>query len=183
MYHSVLSHLPTHSTKPCISLLLPSCMVFSCTLIEKILSVSIFLRTTGIKKNSYGSICGVVTSTATQLVTVLASGKHSPGCLEQIWSYTLCCFFQHSVILKIIILDNEAKPTTMSSKVHTETSAATSCRCDQPWKAKQLHALVTCKCYTLESQKGSTSLSLPQNQAGTGGYVIPSPNTEIKSTV
>lgn len=50
MYHSVLSHLPTHSTKPCISLLLPSCMVFSCTLIEKILSVSTFLRTTGIKK-------------------------------------------------------------------------------------------------------------------------------------
>lgn len=134
-------------------------------------------------KKSCRSICGVATSTATQSVTILASGKHSPGCLEQIWLYTLCCFFQHSVIFKIIILDSEAKPTTTSSKVHTETSAATSCRCDQPWKAKQPHGLVTCKCYVLNSQKSSTSLSLPQNQAGTGQYVTSSLNTEIKSTV
>jgi len=64
------------------------------------------------------------------------------------------------VIHNIIILDNEVitalKSTTMNSKAHTETShSATSCRCDQVWKAKS----------SLMSLTTSTAKRVPHHRA------------------
>lgn len=163
-------------------------MIFLCTFIKKkikkIKRCSIF-RAIGIKKKiSHGSTRCTLTSTATQPVRVhhFRQAQSRLSWTNQM-AHVMLVFFWHTVIYKIIILDKEVttvpKSTTMNSKVHTETSqTATSCRCDQAWKAKQPHVP-----YNLNSQKSSTSPSLPENQAGAGGYVISSLNTAIKSTV